>query len=673
MATITSLGAGSGLDLASMVEELIAAERAPKEALLDLREAGIQAEISAYSTFKSGLSTFADAFFSLQTAATFRQISAASSDTDVFTATASGDASSGSHSIEVTDLAQSHRVASDAFTSSADTVGTGTLTFRFGTYDSGGNTFTANPEKAIEDVTIDASNNSLQGIRDAVNAADIGVTASIVNDGSGYRLIFKSDDSGADNSLEVTVSDTGDGNDLDDAGLSQLAYDPTATAGNGKNMTQTSEAQDAAFSIDGLSMTRSSNTVTGAIEGVTLQLTGETSGTPETLTLTQDLSSITTTLEAFVDSYNTLNETLDALSGYDTTTEEAGVLLGDSLVTGATSSIRNILTSAVSGLSGQYTSLGQIGISFQLDGSLELDSDALDDALADDVDAVAKVFAAVATPTDALVSYVASSDDTVVGDYALTITQLATQGVFTAGNNSTLTVDATNDTFDLEVDGVQSGTITLTQAVYASGADLAAQIQSQINGDDDLQDSGVSVTVEYVGGNHFEITSTRYGDASTVVMGVVEGTGLGLDTGSNVDGVNVAGTIGGDAVTGVGQTLYGTGDTDGLRLLISGGSTGARGTVSFTRGVADQLDILLATYTDTDSLIDIRSDGLYDSLDDIDDDRDRLDRQIAMIEERYRAQFAALDIMLTQLQSTSSYLTQQLASLPGAYSSSSSS
>jgi flagellar hook-associated protein 2 len=261
----------------------------------------------------------------------------------------------------------------------------------------------------------------------------------------------------------------------------------------------------------------------------------------------------------------------------------------------------------------------------------------------------------------------------VVGDYAVTVTQLATRGVFTAGNNSTLTVDATNDTFELDVDGVSSGTITLTQATYASGADLAAQIQSQINGDDTLQESGVSVSVEYVGGTHFEITSASYGGTSEVEITTVEGTGLGLDTGSDVDGVNVAGTIGGVAAAGIGQVLYGSGDTDGLEIKVLGGALGSRGTVSFTRGVADQLDLLLATYTDTGSLIDIRSDGLNDRLDDIDDERESLDRRIAMIETRYRSQFAALDIMLTQLQATSNYLTQQLASLPSAYSSNSSS
>jgi flagellar hook-associated protein 2 len=257
----------------------------------------------------------------------------------------------------------------------------------------------------------------------------------------------------------------------------------------------------------------------------------------------------------------------------------------------------------------------------------------------------------------------------VVGDYAVTVTQLATQGVFTGGA-AALTVDATNDTFELDVDGVSSGTITLTQGVYASGDDLAAQIQSQINGDDDLQSSGVSVVVSY-DVDHFVITSASYGDASKVELTTVEGTGLGLDTGSDVDGVNVAGTIGGVAATGIGQSLYGSGDTDGLKITVAGGALGSRGTLSFTRGVASQLDILIDSYTATGSLIDIRSDGLNDRLDYLDEQRERLDRRIAAIESRYQTQFAALDIMLSQLQATSSYLTQQLASLPGAYSSSS--
>jgi flagellar hook-associated protein 2 len=677
MATITSLGAGSGLDLNSLLDQLVEAARAPKESLLNLQEAQLQAKLSAYGSFKSGLSSFQDALSGLQAASDFRKTSASSSNSAIFTATSSGSAAPGSYSIEVSNLAQAHRVASAAFDSTTDTVGTGELTFRFGTYNSGGNTFTANAEKAIGSVTIDSSNSSLQGIRDAVNDADIGVTASIVNDGTGYRLLFKSDDSGAANSLEITVSDTTDGNNLDNAGLSQLAYDPTATLGAGKNLTQTAEAQDAEFSIDGLSMTRSSNTVSGAIEGVTLQLTGETSGAPATLTVAQDISGIKSSVSSFVDAYNTLAATLDALAGYDSTTEQGGILMGDGLVSGATRQIHAILTSAVSGLTGSYTSLYKLGISFQRDGTLELDASTLSAALADDPAAVGRLFAATGDASDALINYVDSSSDTVVGDYAVTITQLATQGSYTGATLGSfpITIDSSNDTFEVKVNGVQSDTITLTQGSYSSGTELAAQLQSQINADTNLQDSNVSVTVSFssVGGDHFEITSSSYGSTSKVEFTAVEGSGLGLSVAAGTDGQDVAGTIGGVAASGVGQILYGSGDASGLELEVLGGSLGSRGTISFTRGVADQLNTLLESYVGDDSLIDIRSDGIYTSLDHVDTERDKLDAHIAALEIRYRNQFAALDVLLSQLQSTSNYLTQQLASLPGAYQSSSSS
>jgi flagellar hook-associated protein 2 len=677
MATISSLGAGSGIDLNSLIDQLVEAASVPKTALFDLQEAQLQAELSAYGTFKSGLSSFQDALSELQTASDFRKTSASSSNSAVFTATSSGSAAPGSYSIEVTNLAQSHRVASDAFENTTDEVGTGEITFRFGTYDSGGNTFTANADKAIGTVTIDSSNSSLQGIRDAVNAADIGVTASIVNDGTGYRLLFKSDDSGEDNSLEITVSDTTDGNDLDDSvGLSQLAYDPTATAGNGKNLTETATAEDAAFSIDGLSMTRSSNSVSGAIEGVTLQLTGETSGTPATLTVTEDTSTIESNVSAFVDAYNELAATLDALAGYNDVTEEGGILMGDSLVNSVTRQIRTQLTGAVTGLSGSYTSLYQLGISFQEDGTLTLDESTLSDALEDDPDAVGRVFAATGEASDSLINFLDSSSDTLVGDYAVTVTQLATQGSYTGATLGAfpITIDSSNDTFEIKVDGVQSATITLTQGSYATGAELAAQLQSRINADSDLQDSDVSVTVSFssVGGDHFEIVSDSYGSTSKVEFTAVEGSGLGLSVATGTDGVDVAGTIGGVAASGIGQTLYGADDADGLELQVLGGSTGSRGTISFTRGVADQLNTLLETYVGDDSLIDVRSEGINTSLEGVDEERDDLEVRVAALEARYRNQFAALDILLTQLQSTSSFLTTQLASLPGAYEPSSS-
>ena len=171
----------------------------------------------------------------------------------------------------VNSLAQAHKIASTGFASTNDAVGSGTLTFSFGSFD--GATFTANADAPAKSVTILPGQNTLSGIRDAVNAAGIGVTATIVNDGSpsGNRLVFSSTATGAAMSLKVGVADD-DATHTDTAGLSRLAYDPAAAVGAGRNMEQKVAAQNASLTIDGIAISKASNTVTDAIEGVTLHL-----------------------------------------------------------------------------------------------------------------------------------------------------------------------------------------------------------------------------------------------------------------------------------------------------------------------------------------------------------------------------------------------------------------
>ena len=203
---------------------------------------------------KSALSDFRTAVDGLRGTTSFNARTAGSSDTSVITASADGTATPGSFNIDVTQLAQSQKLASKAFTGQEDIVGEGQLTFRFGTYDSGGNTFTADPDRTISSVTIDSSNSTLAGIRDAVNAAGIDVSASIVNDGSGERLVFGSMRSvprARWRSSSLVIIST----NVDDSGLSQLAFDPTAAGvGTGKNPSETATAKDANLTIDGLAI-----------------------------------------------------------------------------------------------------------------------------------------------------------------------------------------------------------------------------------------------------------------------------------------------------------------------------------------------------------------------------------------------------------------------------------
>lgn len=210
MASIQSLGVGSGLLTSELVEQIIEAERAPVEARLDNKQAVAEAKIAAFGEVTTALSTFDSSLQSLRLPSTFNASQVESSNSAAVTGTASSLATSGSYTVSVSQIAQQHSVASGAYEEVTSTLGTGTLTFRFGTTEFGvGDTyegFTVNPDVSSRTITISAANNTLAGIRDAVNNANFGVQATIVDDGSGYRLVFTSKNSGAQNSLEVTVS-----------------------------------------------------------------------------------------------------------------------------------------------------------------------------------------------------------------------------------------------------------------------------------------------------------------------------------------------------------------------------------------------------------------------------------------------------------------------------------
>ena len=216
--TISSSGVGSGLNVNSIVAQLMAAESAPLNAL-NTKEATYQAQLSAFGTLKGSISSFQTAMQGL-TLSKFQTLTASSANTSVYAASASATAQVGSYAVEVQQLAASQKLASSAFTNVTDTVGTGTLTFQFGT--TSGGVFTANASKSAQVVTIGAANSSLSGVRDAINAAKIGVTASILNNGTGNQLVITSNDTGAANSLKITVSDTTDASNTDNAGLSKL-------------------------------------------------------------------------------------------------------------------------------------------------------------------------------------------------------------------------------------------------------------------------------------------------------------------------------------------------------------------------------------------------------------------------------------------------------------------
>jgi flagellar hook-associated protein 2 len=663
---ISAPGVGSNLDVNSIVSQLMAVERRPLT-LLAQREADYQAKLSAFGTLKGALSAFQTAMQGLADGTKFQAATASAADASVLTATANGKVVPGSYSVEVQQLAQQQKIHSDGFASTSSAVGSGTLTIQYGTYDSGANTFTLNSEKTAQTVTIDPSSNTLSGVRDVINAANIGVSATIINDGTSDRLVVTGKDTGAVNSFRITASDD-DGANLDTAGLSRVAFDPTAAMGSGKNLTQVQAAQDAKLEIDGIAISKLSNTITDAIEGVTLNLLKTNTGSPTMLNVARDSAGVKASVEAFVKSFNSVNQTLTGLSAYNAATGQGAILQGDSATMSIQSWIRSTLSASVSGISdsaGSITSLSQIGVAFQKDGTLALDSVKLQTALDNNFDDIAGLFTVRGKPTDGLIAYSGSTNRTAVGNYAVTVTQLATQASLTGSQAAGLTITAgVNDQLNISADGV-AASVTLAAGTYASADALAAEVQSKLNGAASLADAGISVLVSQAAGV-LSITSATYGPASGVA--IIGGNAAGnLMAASPVStaGVDVAGTINGVTATGVGQVLTAAvGDAaEGLSLIVNGGLPGARGTVGFSRGYADRLDKLMEDLLTSDGIIAGRTDGINASIEDIDRRQEDFSRRLTAIEARYRAQFTALDVMLSSLTQTSEFFQQQLDAL----------
>jgi flagellar hook-associated protein 2 len=664
---ITAPGIGSSLDVNAIVSQLMAVERQPL-ALLERRESDYQSKLSAYGTLKGALSTFQTAMKGLADAAKFEAITASPEDPSLFTASANGKAVPGTYSVEIEQLAQQQKIRSEGYASTSSVVGSGKLTIQYGTYDNSLNTFTLNSTKAAQAVTIDPSNSSLSGIRDAINAASIGVNATIINDGSSNRLVLTAKDAGAANSIRIMVNDD-DGANGDAAGLSQLAFDPTATGGNGKNLTQVQTAQDAKLEIDGIAISKPSNTITDAIEGVTLNLLESNPGSTTTLNVARDGASIKTSVEAFVKAFNTVNQTLSDLSSYNAGTKKGAILQGDSAALSIQSWLRSTVTGAVGSASeqaGSLASLSQIGVSFQKNGSLAVDAAKLQAAIDGNFEQISGLFMASAKPTDSFISYEGASDKTTAGRYSVAVTQLATQGVLTGSQVAGLAISTgINDRVDITADGILAS-VTLSAGTYASADALAAELQSKLNGNALLAEAGIEVAVAQSGGV-LSIMSARYGSASGITLsGGNGGSDLFGTSPVSTAGLDVAGSIGGVAATGSGRILTAaTGShAEGLRLAVEGGAPGGRGSVDFSRGYADQLSRLVEDLLADDGLIAARVDGINASIKDIDRRQEDFMRRLNAVEARYRRQFSALDAMLSSLNQTSQFLQQQLASLP---------
>jgi len=658
---ITATGLGTGLDVEGIVSALVLADTQPVENRLNSKESNFQAKLSAYGTVKSALSVFQSSANNVGSPAGFQKKTATSSLFSDVTVAAKSGAAVGSYEIEVSALASAHSLATTAFTTTSDVVGTGTLSIATGTtsYNSATDVYSSFTEKtgtSAVSITIDSTNNTLAAVKDAINASDAGVNASIVNDGSGYRLVLTSALSGAENSISLTVTDVGDSNNTDTNGLSRLSFDSGST-----NLTQTKEAADAALTINGLAVTSSSNEVSAAIDDVTLSLKKVTAA-PVSITIAEDTATPKANIESFVAAYNDVIGTLNQLTKYDSTAASGSLMTGDSTIRTLASNIRGLVNAQVENVGGSYSSMAELGLTTVVkDGKLKIDNTKLDAVLKANPLDVANVFAAIGRPTGSNVRFVSSTINTQSGSYGVSGTATNTAAVYTAGSAVTdfsFNGNGNDVTFSVTVDGGSTQNVTLNSNLSnAEGvrADIAGKL------------TGVTVTLD--ASDKLVFTSNTSGTASSIAISGIDGsedTQLGLSNANGAAGTtSTAYTINGAAAIAdsTGNIITGAVGTvvDGLSLEILGGATGDLGSVNFGIGVGAQLNTLIKSLLETDGLLDARITGLNNSVTDITKQRTVLEAKATALEARYRTQFNGLETIIASLTATQSFLTTALS------------
>jgi flagellar hook-associated protein 2 len=367
--TSAAASGGSVIDVSALVSELVAAAQAPQQALITSQTSAVTASISALGTLQSALSTFQSSLTALSTPTAFNSQQASTSNDAVFTATAGDGAVTGNYSVGVTTLASAQQLLSGPIaTTGAATVGTGTLSISLG-----GSSFS---------VTVDGTDDTLAGIAAAINSAtdNPGVSAAVIQGTDGAHLVLSSDATGAANTIAVTETDSGNA-------LAALTYG----TGNLKHYAVEAPAVNASFSVAGVPYTSASNTVSDALSGVTLTLTGTTAtnGTAA-LTVANDTSDVETNINSFVSAYNTLQSAMSSLGSYDATTGTAGAMQGNPILENTQSQIQQALYSTVG--TSTYNTLASIGITTNSDGSLSVNGATLDSALSTNFSAVSQLF-----------------------------------------------------------------------------------------------------------------------------------------------------------------------------------------------------------------------------------------------------------------------------------------
>ncbi len=387
----------SGMDTENIISQLLEIERKPITNMQQ-QQADYTVKLNAYGTIESGLKGIRSAARNLDAVSDLTSYAASSGNTDLLTADAMDDAVTGTYSVTVHNLATVHKVKSSAFAPD-EVAGAGTIHLKIG-------------DASALDISVDV-NDTIANIAEDINNADAGVYATVIYDGTNYYLTLTGQDTGEDNVINLTVTETGtdpaDPENQDTTGLSRLVYDRGIT----ENLTQTQNAEDSLISVDGIdNIKRSTNTIDDVISGVTLYLKDEDPLSPLTVSVNRSDTLFTSRVNSFLTAYNGLVDTLKNLQLYVPDTQETGTLFADSTTRRIDQQIQGLIARSVPGAEAGFANLTNLGITTDEDGKLTMDASAFSRKLTEDFDAVADFFTASTSGAEGFaVKFIESIDD----------------------------------------------------------------------------------------------------------------------------------------------------------------------------------------------------------------------------------------------------------------------
>ncbi len=628
----------SGIQYRDLVDQIILAETAPATRLR-AQATQLSTKLAAVTTYRGLLEKLRDASKVLRDGSVFDKLSAstaiAAGSRVLASATASSLAVAGSYRVEVTQLAQQQKLGGGVVTGTAVPLGIA-------------GTFSVNDTGSVTVLATD----SLSDIRDRINAANAGVTASIIGVGPNQsRLVLTSKTAG---DAGITLADTS-GNALQSLGILSDATTiaPAAVLVAG---------MDALFTVDGVAFTTTTNVITTAIEGVTLTLTSAEAGAVTTVSVDRSVADARTAMQGFVDAYNAVG---DFIRQQQTAPPEGGTappLFGDNLVRGARAGLSAALLASIGATAPDLSTAAMAGLSIDRAGKLTLNGTRFDAAYTDRLDDLRALFQQHGTTTDPTVFFVTSTSRTTPGTYAVEITQAPTQSQVTGtGLGGSYADDGTPDTMTITDTGLaKSVDVTLT------GGMTSSQVVDALNAA--FVSGGLGLSATEVAGE-VRITQSAFGSTPAITVAYTAGGTLGnapIAAGSYATGVDVAGTIGGFAANGSGQILIAAAGSapEGISIRYGGTATGAGGDVTVVLGTGALLERLTQSYTDSGTgALATRETGTNARIARLSDRAQEIEDRLVVRRENLLRQFARMEQALARLQSQSQSLLSSLGAL----------